>query len=114
VEEVGERPRALSRTQARECGLIPREYSYKDLPSEFIALLQFKVWGKSKNLNLYFKCEDGSHYVVSVAARDDYSPKNMPNLDLSSREIQPGVRFQITTSTSPRGNTSFLEARILK
>jgi len=105
-------PRALMFKQARENGLLYQDYAYKYLPAEFTATLEFKVWGKAQNLKLYFQDDDGGKYVVSVFS-EKYAPKNMPEFDMSSTKIQPGMKFRIKTETNRKGSTNFLEAHML-
>jgi len=39
--------RALPFSTAREMGLVHSDYSLKNLPEEFTATIEYKVWGKS-------------------------------------------------------------------
>ncbi len=105
-------PRAMSIKQAKENGLNAKKYIFKDLPSEFTGVLEFKVWGKSSNLRLFFKTEEGKRYVIS-AFFPAYAPKNMPEFDLSKTDIQPGMNFQIKTEVNKNGNTKFIEAHLI-
>ncbi|MEZ5448738.1 MAG: hypothetical protein R3E95_19860 [Thiolinea sp.] len=111
--------RALSYRQAKEQGLIHVHYAAQGLPPEFNATLEYKVWGRSQNLNLYFKTDDGEHYLLSTfsnrksGADRKYPPKRMPDFDLSDVSIQPGMRFRLVTEPNSRGFTNFLEAHVL-
>ena len=108
-----DKSRALSLKQAEESGLVADEYAYKNLPSEFKGVLVYKVWGKKNNLKLFFKTEDHEKYVLSTFF-PKYGPKKMPDFDLSKRDIQPGMKFQIKTEINKNGNTNFLEATLLE
>lgn len=107
---LNEISRALTIDQAKEIGLVPADYNFKNVPNEFIGTLKFKVWGRSQNLRLFFKTDQGDGYVLSVFHNDGYAPKNMPGLDLSIIDIQPGMRFLIKTELNRNNNTKFIEA----
>ena len=108
---MNEEIRAVTLYAAKLVGLIPDEYIFKDLPEEFIATLQYKVWGKSRNLKLFFCCDGGEKYVLSVFAKS-YAPKSMPEFDLSSSSILVGMKFKLKTKINRNGNINLLEAYI--
>lgn len=58
--------RALSFNDALEQGLKYKKYDYQNIPEKFTGKLDFKVWGERQTLKLYFSCENGDKFVLSV------------------------------------------------
>jgi hypothetical protein len=108
--------RALTFSAAREMGLVHSDYSLRALPEEFTATVEYKVWGKSMNLLLYVVADDGQKYLLSFfrnRSNKKYSPRNLPDLDLSDVNIQPGKRIKFFTKTGNKGNVSVTRAELL-
>jgi hypothetical protein len=107
--------RALTFSTAREMGLVHSDYSLKNVPEEFTATIEYKVWGKSTNLLLYVVTDDGQKCLLSIfrnRSNAKYTPRNIPDFDLSDVKIQPGNRIKIYTKTSSKGNVSVLRAEL--
>jgi hypothetical protein len=104
--------RALTLGQAMQDGLIAEDYSYTDLPNDFSATLEYKVWGNKRNLKLFFCCDNGDKYVISVFLKN-YSPKKMPELNLSSADIKTGMRFRLKIEVNKNRNVNLLEAHTI-
>ncbi len=62
--------RALSFQQAKERGLRHSDYSYENLPEEFIGTIEYKIWGKRTNLLLYVVSEEGERFLISLFSRN--------------------------------------------
>lgn len=112
---MDEDKRALNFRDAQLLGYDYKLYDYKNVPSEFTGMLAWKIWGKRQALNLSFDADDGGYYLVSAYWQGkpgvkDYSPKSMPDFDLSSRSIQRGMRFRIVTDKTRTGKVKLLEA----
>ncbi len=109
--------RALCFNEAKENGLVFNEYEFKGVPTEFTAVLRYKIWGKSMNLKFFVEDEeDCGRYSFSIFRNRDnnfYAPRKMPDLDLSDKQFQPGMRFLFKTKITRGGNTDLLEAKLL-
>ncbi len=107
--------RALPFSMAREMGLAHSDYSLKNVPEEFTATIEYKVWGKSTNLLLYVVTDDGQKCLLSIfrnRSNAKYTPRNFPDFDLSDVKIQPGNRIKIYTKTGSKGNVSVLKVEL--
>ena len=108
--------RALPFSTAREMGLVHSDYSLKNMPEEFTATIEYKVWGKSSNLLLYVVTDDGQRCLLSIfrnRSNGKYTPRNLPDFYLSDVKIQPGNRMKFFTKTGSKGNVSVLKAELL-
>jgi hypothetical protein len=108
--------RALTFSTAREMGLEHSDYSLKNLPEEFTATIEYKVWGKSTNLLLYVVTDDGQRCLLSIfrnRSNEKYTPRNLPDFDLTDVKIQPGNRMKFHKKTSSKGNVSVLTVELV-
>lgn len=107
--------RALTYDQAVELGLEPRDYAYEPVIGEFEAVLDFKVWGKSVNLQCFFTVPTtGERFRVS-AFRDDgkhYTPKD-GRLDFSDEGLVGGL-YRLKIEKNKRGKAAWLEAELVR
>jgi hypothetical protein len=107
--------RALTYDQAVELGLEPREYAYEPVIGEFEATLDFKVWGKSVNLQCFFSVlPTGERFRVS-AFRDEakrYTPKD-GRIDFSADGLVEGL-FRLKVGQNKKGRAIWLEAELVK
>jgi len=107
--------RALPFSTAREMGLVHSDYSLKNLPEVFMATIEYKVWGNSTNLLLYVVTDDGQRCLLSIfrnRSNAKYTPRNLPDFDLSDVKIQPGNRIKFYTKTGSKGNVSVLKVEL--
>ncbi len=111
-KDMNDEKRALTFDEAKMNGLVAEDYSYRDLPNDFIATLEYKVWGKSKNLKLFFCSENDNKYVLSVFYKS-YAPRKTSELDFSSINIKTGMKFNLKTEANRNGNVNFLEAHAI-
>ena len=78
-------------------------------------MIEYKVWGKSTNLLLYVVTDDGQKCLLSIfryRSNAKYTPRNVPDFDLSDVKIQPGNRIEIYTKTGSKGNVSVLKVEL--
>lgn len=116
-DEVDAR-RAITYKQAMEVGLPVKDYEYKGLPLGAIKVqLDFKMWGKFDNLELFFtELDTGKKFKISV-----YRDKNDNNrftdragaIDFSESYIN-GDLFSFEIATTAKGNFSLKSAKRLK
>ncbi len=112
--------RAYSYAQAISAGLEPSSYDWKDVPEgEWEAKLDFKVWGKSSNLGCYFTRldNDGKYLLNAFPRKQDKSHSNAyvakdEQFDLAQRGLE-GRKFRLKVGRNAKGNTAWLEARLL-
>lgn len=107
--------RALTYDQAVEMGLEPRDYAYDPVIGEFEAVLDFKVWGKSVNLQCFFTVpETGERFRVSAFREDGkhYTPKD-GEIDFSEEELEGGL-YLLTIGKNKKGRAAWLAAELLR
>ena len=107
--------RALTYEQAVEQGLEPRSYAYEPVIGEFEAVLDFKVWGKSVNLQCFFTVPaTGERFRVS-AFRDEakrYTPRDGV-IDFSEPGIE-GSLYRLQVGHNAKGNPAWLAAELVR
>lgn len=109
--------RAISFSQARKEGLNWAQYEFIDVPDNFEGILEYKVWGKKMNLQLFFRSDDGNKYLLSAFrnhVNKKYTPRKMVNMHMCSEFIQPGMKFKITTTKTSEGTVDFIGAKELE
>ena len=67
-----EEKRALSQRQFSQSDFDIRPYSFIETEGTFTGTLDFKRWGKKKNLLSYFTLTDGRKIFASTFALSDY------------------------------------------
>ena len=89
-----------------------RAYSYNAPNRKWIGHLDFKAWGKSKNLFLFFTSTDTDQkFKISVTARGRYSPREH-YLNFFKEPI--GQKFQLETSRNKKGFPELPSAKLIK
>jgi len=107
--------RALTYEQAVEDGLEPREYSYEPILGEYLARLDFKVWGKKLNLQCFFTIPGtGERFRISAFRTDTprYTPRD-GEIDFSE-EGNEGNLYRLHVAETPKGKPKWLSAELVK
>lgn len=107
--------RALTYDQAVELGLEPRDYAYEPVVGEFEATLDFKVWGKSVNLQCFFTVPaTGERFRVSAFREDGkhYTPKD-GRTDFSEEGLEGGL-YRLTIGQNKKGKAAWLGAELIR
>ncbi len=100
-----------------------REQTFKYLALEWITQ-QRGGWNKSHtdwvvqstNLFLYVVTDAGQRCLLSSfrnRSNEKYTPRNLPDFDLSDVQIQPGNRMKLFTKTGSKGNVSALKEELI-
>ena len=93
-----------------------RGYSRLIEEGEYIATLNFKVWGKRMSLGCYFETDDGKKFYLYAwriqygERKDDYCPRDCA---INFRDVKPGTRWLIKTRRSSKGNVYWSTAEEL-
>lgn len=120
--------KALSFAQALNLGLQPREYGASVQEGEFIARLDFRMWGKSVNLRCFFtNMETGEKFNLSayrshsgkehIVQRPDgkthhaYTPEDGV-FDFAEGDLG-GQRFRLVSRQGARGKILWSSAKLL-
>lgn len=120
--------KALSFTQALSLGFQPREYSTSVPEGEFVARLDFRMWGKSVNLRCFFThMETGGKFSLAAyrshfgkehfVQRQDgkthnaYTPED-GSFDFNDGDLD-GRRFRLLTRQGVRGKIVWSSAELL-
>lgn len=120
--------KALSFAQALNLGLHPREYGASVPEGEFIARLDFRMWGKSVNLCCFFtNMEIGEKFSLSayrsqsgkehIVQRPDgkthhaYTPEDGV-FDFAEGDLR-GQRFRLVMRQGARGKILWSRAELL-
>lgn len=80
--------------QLEEKGIHVDEYHFMEQEGAFQARLDFKRWGKAKNILAYFTFEDGRKVVASAWNDNDY---------LGIPEMEEGAVLMLTFKKSKKG-----------
>lgn len=109
LDEVDSR-RAITYRQAMELELPVKDYRYKDLPvGEVNARLDFKIWGKFNNLELFFTdLANDEKIKISVFNTNGYRDRD--GLQDFSESYLNGEKFKLNIGTTAKGNFSLLSA----
>lgn len=105
----------LSFNKALEMGKEPRDYNWKVPAGDYEGVLDFRVWGKSVNVQCFFTFVSGEKYILSAfRTRDEekYSPKDQ-SLDFSSKENLEGERFRLSITVNNKGRTAWNKASMV-
>ncbi len=86
--------RAYSFNQMKEAGICVDVYTVNDRDGVFVARLDYKVWGKNRNVLAYFTFEDGSKIMASAWQNTGY---------LGIPEIPMGTMLTLTFERSKNG-----------
>lgn len=106
--------RAMTYEQAVELGLEPRDYAYEPVCGEFEAVLDFKVWGKSVNLQCFFTATaTGERFRISAFRKDGkrYTPRDM-QIDFADDGFVGGL-YRLKVEKNKKGNAAWLSAKLL-
>ena len=106
--------RAMTYDQAVEAGLEPQEYDYEAPEGEYEAVLDFKVWGKSVNLQCFFTALDTDDMFRISAFRGNttrYTPKD-GGIDFSEPGNE-GNTYRLRVGRNSKGNVAWLAATLV-
>ena len=94
-----EEKRALSNHQFAASGFDIKPYSFITTEGIFIGTLDFKRWGKKKNLLSYFTLADGRKIFASTFSLQDY---------LGLADIRLGTNVKLTFIAAKRSGVIYL------
>ncbi len=86
--------RAYSFRQMQSLGICVDDYKTNDNKGIFIAKLDYKRWGKNRNLLAYFTFENGNKVMASAWQNTDY---------LGIPEIEEGALLKLTFEKAKNG-----------
>ena len=75
-------------------------YNFNDREGVFTAVLDYKVWGKKRNLLSFYTLDDGRKILCNTWSNEDY---------LKVDEIPMGTKVRLTFKASGKGKIRLIE-----
>lgn len=97
--------RAYSLRQMQDLGICVDDYKINDKEGMFAARLDYKRWGKNRNVLGYFTIEDGSKIMASAWQNTGY---------LGIPEIKEGTMVMLTFEKAKNGIAYLRKVEIIE
>jgi len=94
--------RAYSQAQFRALGIDTGDYKFNEQAGIYNATLDFKVWGKNKNILAFFTLEDGRKFISCAPHFKGY---------LGLADIQAGTDLDIMYTPNTKGKVYLTDVR---